>query len=117
MKLGTTAARGGRTCRLHSASATISTSKRSKPFSANGCAGYRIPSVLKTAGQVTATIYYYKNTHSKQYHKAAKRRARLRTETPLTTPMTSVLAGVCATCPPYGRSALEPIAGYWNSKN
>src|ERR1700738_3730102 len=27
--------------------------------------------------------------------------------------MTSVLAGVCATYPHYGRSALEPIAAYW----
>src|SRR6478672_11073268 len=53
MKLWTTASRGVRRCRWHSASATVSTSRRSKPFSANGCAGYRIPSVLKTAGQVT----------------------------------------------------------------
>lgn len=28
-------------------------------FFANGCAGYHIPSELKTAGQVTATIYPY----------------------------------------------------------
>ena len=65
-------------------------------------------------GVIPSLHIYYKNTHSKQYHKAAKRRARdCAPRRPLTTPMTSVLAGVCATCPPYGRSALEPIAAYW----
>jgi hypothetical protein len=32
---------------------------------------------------------------------------------PLTIPTTAALAGVCATCPHYGRSALKPIAAYW----
>jgi hypothetical protein len=64
-------------------------------------------------GVIPSLHIYYKNTHSKQYHKAAKRAAALRTETTITTPMISALAGVCAIYPHYGRLALKPIAGYW----
>jgi hypothetical protein len=34
-----------------------------------------------TEGVIPCLHIYYKSTHSKQYHKAAKRRAGLRTET------------------------------------
>src|SRR5215831_3974195 len=54
MRLWTTASAGVRTCRLLSVSAITSMSTRSKPFSANGCADYRIPSVPETAGRVIA---------------------------------------------------------------
>src|SRR5262249_20528582 len=57
MSLWTTASAGVRIYRLLSVSAITSMGTRSKPFSANGCADYRIPSVPETAGRVIATIY------------------------------------------------------------
>ena len=45
-------------------------------------------------GVIPSLHIYYKNTHSKQYHKAAKRAPDYAPRRPLTTPMISVLAGV-----------------------
>src|SRR5262249_10192755 len=63
-------------------------------------------------GVIPSVHIYYKNTIPSSITKRQRDARDCALRRPSTTPMISVLAGVCATYPHYGRSALKLIAEY-----